>query len=637
MADLVCCTVLCCSCLLRRLHVVHASAHIRARARLLAERIELSKQRVAAEAAAAALEATKRPVIDVSGSGSGGGAEDEDASAELARQQNEREDDDAADGDDFMFENERTRRERERAKQKMDRAARAQRRARREAADEDDDFEPSPAPKSKATGKGKRAGRGKSKRRGGDSDSEDESAAEAAAAAAAQKKAEDEAAATAAEAKRRVDQAAEQERKRKAEADVKAAADAAAAKKAAAIVITDDAVKPVAATAPPAPPPAAPSKRIHNDPSFNAYEFGVDAMWTDKYKPMTVKQLAHNRSVVTELKDWLQKRRTTKPDGFAPSSSQSSNLSLVSNRPNRKKSSKSGDDFVVGDYDYYSDEDFERPPPSKHKQRAKSIYGDDVLDDDDYYGANSVTAREKEEAGVASAIVLVGPCGVAKTASVYAVAMEQRWAVLEFNASQRRSQRDIITTFGEATQSHRIQMTTGEPGALAALLSITPFSNTKAAAMEVEDEPVAPAKPKGIAAFFGGGGAKSEKKAAPKPQPKKKAAPAPSPSPPPTPSPPASQTTLSFGGTPIAATVSSTAKAKTGAKDSLILFEEIDVVFEKADANFARGMRQLMKTSKRPILLTCNGMGSRSMQLPVPAVGVSVSSGACGVWCVCGV
>ncbi|XP_058810661.1 uncharacterized protein LOC131675639 isoform X2 [Phymastichus coffea] len=53
--------------------------------------------------------------------------------------------------------------------------------------------------------------------------------------------------------------------------------------------------------------------------------------------------------------------------------------------------------------------------------------------------------------------VLVGPYGCGKTASVYAVAQELGYMVLEVNASSRRPGKKILKEFQEATKSHRVK------------------------------------------------------------------------------------------------------------------------------------------------------------------------------------
>ena len=52
--------------------------------------------------------------------------------------------------------------------------------------------------------------------------------------------------------------------------------------------------------------------------------------------------------------------------------------------------------------------------------------------------------------------LLVGPPGCGKTASVYALAEELVYNVLEVNASSRRNGRTVLSHLQEATQSHSL-------------------------------------------------------------------------------------------------------------------------------------------------------------------------------------
>jgi len=45
---------------------------------------------------------------------------------------------------------------------------------------------------------------------------------------------------------------------------------------------------------------------------------------------------------------------------------------------------------------------------------------------------------------------------------------------------------------------------------------------------------------------------------------------------------------------------------------TLILFEEVDIVFEEYDKGFFAALLSLMKTTKRPIVLTCNRTPQKS-------------------------
>ena len=62
-----------------------------------------------------------------------------------------------------------------------------------------------------------------------------------------------------------------------------------------------------------------------------------------------------------------------------------------------------------------------------------------------------------DEETLPNTAILVGPNGVGKTASVYALAHEMGFKVLEVNASSSRNGRQVLTNLREATQSHDVR------------------------------------------------------------------------------------------------------------------------------------------------------------------------------------
>ncbi|XP_043527422.1 ATPase family AAA domain-containing protein 5 [Frieseomelitta varia] len=79
---------------------------------------------------------------------------------------------------------------------------------------------------------------------------------------------------------------------------------------------------------------------------------------------------------------------------------------------------------------------------------------DNVSSGDEFYSSDSCQTKISENNQVA---VLLGPYGCGKTASVYAVANEFGYTVLELNASSRRTGKKLLKELEEATKSHRIK------------------------------------------------------------------------------------------------------------------------------------------------------------------------------------
>ncbi|KAM0737079.1 Enhanced level of genomic instability 1 [Formica fusca] len=120
-----------------------------------------------------------------------------------------------------------------------------------------------------------------------------------------------------------------------------------------------------------------------------------DCAWTCKYKPMSAEEIVGNEEAAVKLKDWLGGWRA----------------SLT-----KEDDGSSGDEFYSSDC------------------------------------SSSCNNREDNQTAV-----LLGPYGSGKTASVYAVAEELGYSILEVNASSRRTGKKILKELEEATKSHRIK------------------------------------------------------------------------------------------------------------------------------------------------------------------------------------
>lgn len=125
--------------------------------------------------------------------------------------------------------------------------------------------------------------------------------------------------------------------------------------------------------------------------------------WTDKYKAMSTSQIIGNFETVKELRKWL--------------------ISWTENNVKFKAKSKPGSDS--SDY-YQSDTD--------SRESMKSM--------------NNL-------------LILTGPTGCGKTASIYAVASDLSMKVIEVNSSSKRTGKIMLQDLQEATQSHKVNRGTG--------------------------------------------------------------------------------------------------------------------------------------------------------------------------------
>ncbi|ETI21069.1 hypothetical protein G647_07413 [Cladophialophora carrionii CBS 160.54] len=258
--------------------------------------------------------------------------------------------------------------------------------------------------------------------------------------------------------------------------------------------------------------------RIQSTPScFDKGTAAGPQIWSHEYAPARWQDVLESQSKV--LHDWLNSLRVHQ---VQTGGSQKANPS-VAKKLRRKRKSEEMEDFI-----------------------AES-------DDDD---ARS-TANGK------NAILLVGPPGSGKTASIFAVALQLGFEVFEINPGMRRSARDIQDKVGDMTHNHLVQQS-------------SPLSRESSISIDDETrfihEPP-PINQKTMAAFMNAGAAKNGKQQK-LPGPKE----------------------------------SKDSRVKSQ-KQSLILFEEVDILFEE-DKGFWSHVIWLIKTSKRPVILTCNDIES---------------------------
>ncbi|KAI4144162.1 MAG: hypothetical protein LQ340_006758 [Diploschistes diacapsis] len=161
------------------------------------------------------------------------------------------------------------------------------------------------------------------------------------------------------------------------------------------------------------------------------------------------------------------------------------------------------------------------------------------------------------------AVVVSGPHGCGKTAAVYAVAQELGFEIFEINSGTRRGGKDILDRVGDMARNHLVDRTASEDDAKS-----EEEDNT-----HVQEE-IDRGRQSTMQSFFkpkAGETVTSKKVMERKKQPL--------PEPPP--------------------------KKTKAQKQSLILLEEVDVLFEE-DKNFWNTVTALLESSRRPIVMTCS-------------------------------
>ncbi|XP_037328759.2 ATPase family AAA domain-containing protein 5b isoform X2 [Pungitius pungitius] len=285
-----------------------------------------------------------------------------------------------------------------------------------------------------------------------------------------------------------------------------------------------------------------------------------DVLWTDKYSPLHSSEVIGNSASVDKLQIWLKKWKL---------------------RADSDERSKMG-------------------------ERKREENSDHSWDCGDFQGEVGPEDDDGREAPPCSTVLITGPAGVGKTASVYACAQELGFKVFEVNCSSQRSGRHLLAQLKEATQSHLVEISGKDP------LAPTYFNNYAINGCTTKSETlpgktvrpnIAASTSRNRAAKKSGRSGRSGKTSAPAATLadhfKKKAR----------------ADRAHFGG-PLASEKTDGEKSddpqpgrgRTVPKNrktatSLILFEEVDVVFDD-DVGFLAAIKTFMTTTKRPVVLT---------------------------------
>ncbi|KAL4968245.1 sorting nexin Mvp1 [Aspergillus stella-maris] len=281
---------------------------------------------------------------------------------------------------------------------------------------------------------------------------------------------------------------------------------------------------------------------------FDRGEYETQA-WAQKYAPSSAQQVLCATKEALMLRDWLKHLIVSSIEtGSSSKEIEKAKRKEERKRKKRKKAEKL-DGFIVSSED-------EANEMGEISGSDDELAGDVTVSNKRTVirtGDLTFNLKSTERGRMTNAILLSGPSGCGKTASVYAVAKEMDFEVFEINAGQRRSAKDILDRIGDMTQNHLVH-------------NLHDNDNKDPQAGEMED-----VKQNKLAGFF-----KSSSTAQKPAKPKAKA--------------PSPETTV---------------KQARSQKQSLILLEEADILFEE-DKVFWSGVLTLVNQSKRPIVITCN-------------------------------
>jgi DNA polymerase III delta prime subunit len=295
--------------------------------------------------------------------------------------------------------------------------------------------------------------------------------------------------------------------------------------------------------------------------------------WAQKYSPKCAAHVLHNSKNAMVLKDWLQSLTVMAVGGAqGPTKADVTDAK----RPPKKKRKKVVYDFIIEDDEVEDEEMVE------------------IEDNEATSGTRSF--RRPRWTRNNNVILVSGPYGCGKSATVYAVAKELGFEVFEVNSGTRRSGKDIQDRVGDMTANHLVNHKRAEAYNKEETLPADGNDDERIDTACQKD--IDSGRQGTMMSFF-------------KAQPTTQATAHPKPKPPETQRAPmnAAQTTLP-----------KLAPPSSSQKQSLILFEEADIVFEE-DQQFWAQVTKLAAHSKRPIVITCNDERQIPLQdLPLAAI-----------------
>ena len=285
--------------------------------------------------------------------------------------------------------------------------------------------------------------------------------------------------------------------------------------------------------------------------------------WVHKYTPACADQVLQPGREALILRDWIRALTINSVDFpaiHAPKTRESSVSSRRATTKRKRRRAEELDGFVLS-----SDEEANeliQVTDSELRNDSSSMLRKSAFRSGD-------ASRTGNSEQVTNAVVISGPHGCGKTAAVHAVARELGFEVFEINPGSRRSGKDILDKVGDMTRNHLVKHTHSDQGAVAKeeaetmnLLSEklkhdldSGRQGTMNAFFKIKETPKkSPSKPKG----------KSGK-----------------------------QTSQNIP-----------SRKHQSQKQSLILLEEVDVLFDEDKAFWATTL-ELLVQSKRPVIMTC--------------------------------
>lgn len=289
--------------------------------------------------------------------------------------------------------------------------------------------------------------------------------------------------------------------------------------------------------------------------------------WVQKYSPKRAEEVLQSGREVLILRDWLENLTISAVENRSSDILKAHHCSMAPGKINRhlkrkkRKRAEGLDDFLISsdeeaglmdDFIVLENTEVDAHEPLQFKRSVVRAG----------FGPENVLSSQR----AANAIVISGPNGCGKTAAVYAVAQELGFEIFEINAGSRRSGKDILDKVGDMTRNHLVNHAPERDGKLDDEESLELTESLK--------RDIGSGRQATVNSFF-----------KPKDGNKKR---------------PRGRTRDRPG----SSTLKHEKKHQRGQKQSLILLEEVDVLFEE-DKQFWATTLDLITSSKRPVIMTC--------------------------------
>lgn len=296
----------------------------------------------------------------------------------------------------------------------------------------------------------------------------------------------------------------------------------------------------------------------HSIPALTPYDYGRSETqaWAQKYAPVSADAVLQRGKEPSILRDWMKALTIVTVESTAglPSTRDKDERKLVKKR---RKKAEDLQGFVVN-----SDEEFDD---------MDELSEPDNLSEPDAQHKRSLVHALGKNGKVSNAVIVSGPSGCGKSAMVYAAAKELGFEVFEINSGSRRTGKDILDRVGDMVENHLVQRQSADHGNTSADEDAGRLSEAFKKDLESGRQGT-------MASFF-----------ASKPKPSQSV----------------KKQSLKTKSIETPQQKLPKAKAGRGQKQSLILLEEVDVLFEE-DKGFWQTVFTLIMNSKRPVVMTCN-------------------------------